>query len=159
MQNATAIPRETALGLCQEIRRENLGKWYTLRGIQCRICGVFSGGDDSKRRFTSRADCQGCGLVNARYETLPQQAEQSAVAEVVIEAPPEPAYEAAPVIYLPPAGFSATQRRRTCVGCGRQFRIAASQPETDYCPTCDYRRLRGQLIQQAGDDEADEVEE
>ena len=155
MQNIAAIPRETALRLCQEIRQDNRGKWYTFNGLWCWGCSTFSRGNPDKLCFASKADCRGCGQFNARFDTLP-----SPEAQVIVEPAPEPAIEEveetfgpAPIIYLPPAGFSATQRRRTCLGCGRQFRIAANQHETDYCPTCDYRRLRGQLIEQAGEDD------
>ena len=148
MQDADAIPRETALGLCREIRQQNRARWYTLNALRCLRCTLFSGDDLDKRCFASKPDYRGCGQVNIRFDALPRPATRP-----VAESAAETVVEASSVIYLPPAGFSATQRKRTCAGCGRQFRIAASQQENEYCPTCDYRRLRGQLIQQAGDDE------
>ncbi len=34
-----------------------------------------------------------------------------------------------------------------CAGCGRQFRLEAGQGrEVRYCPTCDYRHARKQLV-------------
>jgi hypothetical protein len=89
--------------------------------------------------FSSRPDFRGCGQVNALFDALPRSAPSP-----VVEMPPEPVS----VIYLPPAGFSARQRRMVCAACGRQFRLATGQTDAEYCPTCDYRRMRGQLIQQ-----------
>lgn len=154
MQNTNAISRETALRLCREIREENRGKWYTLDGLRCWWCSTFSGVPEN-RRFASRPDCRGCRLVDARYDTLAKPTQRQG-ADRAVEPADDVATEPVPfVIYLPPAGFSATQRRRVCASCGRQFRIAASQRESDYCPTCDYRRLRGQLIEQTSDDGED----
>ncbi len=165
MQNMNAIPSEKARRLCQEILGENRGRWYTITGLRCWWCSTFSNSPE-KRRFASKPDCRGCHQVNARYDALPKTGFVIVTEpETVTEAPPETEtepeadFEPSPVIYLPPAGFSATQRKRTCAGCGRQFRIAASQPESDYCPTCDYRRLRGQLIEQTPDDASDEGQE
>ena len=142
MDEMDAIPVVTALGLCKEIRQANRGRWYTANGLRCMACAALSRGNTEKMRIASKRDYRGCEQVNVRFDALPRPA-----------APPPPEVEIETnIIYLPPAGFSATQRRRTCAGCGRQFRIAASQQESDYCPTCDYRRLRGQLIQQAGED-------
>ena len=164
VQNATEIPNETALRLCQEIREENRGKWYTLNGLRCWWCSTFSSSPE-KRCFASRPDFRGCGQVNARYDTLPKtgfvlvtETAAEAPAETDTETWPGDAAESPPVICLPPAGFSAMQRRVVCAGCGRQFRIAANQKEREYCPTCDYRRLRGQLIEQIGDDGEDDDE-
>lgn len=35
---------------------------------------------------------------------------------------------------------------RTCQGCGRSFRAAGHREEyLEYCPTCDYRRIRHRI--------------
>ncbi len=65
---ANPIPRDMALQLCAEIRGKYHGKWYTLAGMQCGGCVLFSKGDPAKMCFSSRADFRGCNLVNARYD-------------------------------------------------------------------------------------------
>ena len=62
-----AIPKETALALCAEIRQQYLGKWWTFAGWQCWGCTTFSHGDPAKMCVSSRPDYRGCNLVTARY--------------------------------------------------------------------------------------------
>jgi hypothetical protein len=62
-----AIPKETALALCAEIRQQYLGKWYTLAGMQCWGCTTFSQGDPAKMCVSNDPGYRGCNLVNARY--------------------------------------------------------------------------------------------
>lgn len=68
---ANAIPKETAVQLCAEIREENRGKWWTLAGMQCWGCSTF-GKDEEHRCVASRPDYRGCNLVNARYDRRTQ---------------------------------------------------------------------------------------
>ena len=63
----SAIPKETALALCAEIRQQYLGKWYTLAGLQCWGCTTFSQGDSAKMCIGNDPGYCGCNLVNARY--------------------------------------------------------------------------------------------
>ncbi|MCL5027007.1 MAG: hypothetical protein M1531_11040 [Chloroflexi bacterium] len=63
-----AIPRETALQLCAEIRVKNQGKWYTFNGLWCWGCSRFTGGDPAKLCFSSRPDNRRCAQINARYD-------------------------------------------------------------------------------------------
>ena len=63
----SAIPRETALRLCGEIREQYRGKWYAIAGLQCWGCATFSKGDPASMCVSSRPDYRGCNLVNARY--------------------------------------------------------------------------------------------
>ncbi len=57
------IPKETAYQLCEEILRENRGKWFTFCGLWCWGCARF-GGDDPAQRCGGMADCP---QVVARY--------------------------------------------------------------------------------------------
>ena len=62
------IPREAALELCAQIRRQYQGKWYTLAGMQCMGCLKASKGDVAKMCVSSQPDNRGCNLVTKRYE-------------------------------------------------------------------------------------------
>jgi hypothetical protein len=62
-----AIPRETALQLCAEIRQENRGKWYRFAHIQCWGCTTYAKGDPDKLCLNSQEGYRGCNLVNKRY--------------------------------------------------------------------------------------------
>jgi hypothetical protein len=68
IETDNAIPKETALQLCAEIRQEVRGKWYTFAGLQCWGCATFSKGDPAKMCVSSRPDFRGRALVNARYD-------------------------------------------------------------------------------------------
>ena len=63
-----AIPKDQALAICEEIRAENRGKWYTVNGMWCWGCTTFTKGDASKRCFAADEDCRGCAQVNARFD-------------------------------------------------------------------------------------------
>ena len=65
--SVNAIPKETALALCADIRQQYLGKWYTLAGVQCWGCTTFSQGDPAKMCVGNDPGYCGCNLVNARY--------------------------------------------------------------------------------------------
>ena len=67
LDSVQAIPKETALTLCAEIRQQYLGKWWTFAGLQCWGCVKFSQGDSAKMCVSSRPDYRGCNLVTARY--------------------------------------------------------------------------------------------
>jgi len=64
------IPKQAALQLCEEIRTQYKGKWYTLAGMQCMGCLTASKGDPAKMCVSSRSDYRGCNLVTARYNRL-----------------------------------------------------------------------------------------
>lgn len=65
---ANAIPREVASQLCEQIRQENRGKWYTFSGLWCLGCETFTKGDPTKLCWACSPDCRGCTQVNARYD-------------------------------------------------------------------------------------------
>ena len=54
------IPDEMAVKLCDEVRDDNSGKWYTFRGLWCWGCRKFSKGDAGKRRYASKDGNRGC---------------------------------------------------------------------------------------------------
>lgn len=62
------IPREEALRLCAEIRRENRGRWYTFNGLWCWGCATFTGCEATKMCWHSPPNYRGCSQVNARHE-------------------------------------------------------------------------------------------
>ncbi len=63
-----AIPQETALQLCEEIRAANRGKWYTSNGIWCLICEKQAKGDSARLCFSNTPEYRGCSQVNQRYD-------------------------------------------------------------------------------------------
>ncbi len=65
-----AIPKDQALELCEQVRRENRGKWYTYPWWWCWGCTTFTKGDVSKRCFNATADHRGCAQVNQRFESV-----------------------------------------------------------------------------------------
>jgi hypothetical protein len=64
-----AISKDVALQLCEEIRKKNLGKWYSPNGIWCTMCFRFSGGDVSLC-FNNKPGYMGCSQVIALYERM-----------------------------------------------------------------------------------------
>jgi hypothetical protein len=62
------IPNELALKLCEEIRKENRGRWYSFYGIWCTMCNKVSKGDVAKLCFCGRTDNRGCSQVNNRWD-------------------------------------------------------------------------------------------
>lgn len=69
-----AIPRDAALQLCQEIRKENHGKWYKWTAWMCWGCTTFGKNDVDRMCVGSQPDYRGCLQVNARYDQQhPQQ--------------------------------------------------------------------------------------
>ncbi len=63
-----AIPADLALRLCEEIRKENRGKWYKWTAWWCWGCSTFTKGDPAKMCYRTHPQCRGCGQVNARYD-------------------------------------------------------------------------------------------
>jgi hypothetical protein len=63
-----AIPAETGLRLCEEIRRDNAGKWYSFNGLWCWGCAKAAGGDPAKYCFANGVGNRGCAQVNRRFE-------------------------------------------------------------------------------------------
>jgi len=59
-----AIPKDVAFQLCEEIRKEKAGRWFT----QCWGCVKFSKGDPTKMCVNSPPDYRGCKLVSERYD-------------------------------------------------------------------------------------------
>ncbi len=70
---ANAIPQEIADELCEEIRTQYRGKWWTVAGWQCWGCTTFTKGDPAKRCYgASSPDNRGCGQVNQRFDETQQ---------------------------------------------------------------------------------------
>jgi hypothetical protein len=65
MSTGKEIPREVALKLCDEIRAENKGKWFSLGRLQCWGCYPFAKGNPEKLCLSSK---EGCNLINQRYK-------------------------------------------------------------------------------------------
>jgi hypothetical protein len=65
MTKGMDIPREVALKLCEEIRAENKGRWFSLGRLQCWGCYTWAKGDQEKLCLSSK---EGCNLVNKRYK-------------------------------------------------------------------------------------------
>ncbi len=65
MSTGKDIPREAALKLCEEIRAENKGKWFSLGGLQCFFCYRSARGNPEKLCLSSK---EGCNLVNKRHK-------------------------------------------------------------------------------------------
>lgn len=66
--SAGAIDRDTAFQICAAIRRKYRGKWYTLAGMQCAGCSLFSKGQPAKMCVSNRPGYRGCNLVNAAFD-------------------------------------------------------------------------------------------
>jgi hypothetical protein len=64
------IPKDVAWQLCQQIQKENRGKWLTLGGWQCWGCSTFAKDRQDKRCFNSKEGNRGCNLVNLRYDRM-----------------------------------------------------------------------------------------
>jgi hypothetical protein len=62
----TPIPKDEAMKLCSEIRKEKGIKLFS----QCWGCMRFSKGDSEKMCFNSKPDNRGCRLVNKQYDSL-----------------------------------------------------------------------------------------
>ena len=58
----SSIKKSVALVLCDKIRQENSGKWYTIAGLICWYCMKSSHGNLDKMRKVKGYG--GCGLVN-----------------------------------------------------------------------------------------------
>ena len=67
-QSEPAIPPETALALCDEIRKHHRNKWYTLARWQCLGCDLFSSDPVTQMGFSGKPHFRGCELVNAIYD-------------------------------------------------------------------------------------------
>jgi len=64
------IPKDVALQLCEKIREDNRGRWYSFYGVWCWGCYNFTKGDPDKLCFSGRPDNRGCSQVNKRYDRL-----------------------------------------------------------------------------------------
>lgn len=62
------IPREIALKLCEEIRKENERKRFGIGKTQCWGCYKFAKEDSSKLCIFTNEMNRGCSQVNKRYE-------------------------------------------------------------------------------------------
>ena len=62
------IKKAVALVLCDKIRQENSGKWYTVAGLTCWYCMKSSNGNLAKMRRIK--GYRGCELVNDWYVKL-----------------------------------------------------------------------------------------
>ncbi len=63
-----AIPKPIAYELCQEIRLEQVTRWYSWFFSPCWNCVVISNGNPAKMRIGDQAGYSGCERVNARYQ-------------------------------------------------------------------------------------------
>ena len=64
------IKKSVALLLCDKIRQENSGKWYTFAGLTCWSCMRSSKGNLTKMRMRRIKGYRGCRLVNDWYVKL-----------------------------------------------------------------------------------------
>ena len=64
------IPKDVAFRLCEEIREENRGRWYSPARWQCWGCTKFTKGDPDKMCFNNQEGYRGCNLVNKRYDII-----------------------------------------------------------------------------------------
>ena len=64
----SAIPQDVAFQLCDEIRQQYRGKWYTFAGMQCWGCTTFSRDDQTRMCLSNQPGYRGCNLVNSRYD-------------------------------------------------------------------------------------------
>ena len=64
------IKKTVALRLCDTLRRENSGKWYTFSGLMCWSCMRSSKGNLAKMRLRRNKGYRGCRLVNNWYDKL-----------------------------------------------------------------------------------------
>ena len=64
------INKSVATLLCDTIRRENAGKWYTPGGLTCWYCLRSSKGNQAKMRMSHQNGYRGCRLVNDWYTKL-----------------------------------------------------------------------------------------
>ena len=63
-----AIPKATAYELCQEIRLEQITRWYSWFFSPCWNCTVFANGNPAKMRISDEPGYTGCARVNAHYQ-------------------------------------------------------------------------------------------
>ncbi len=63
-----AIPNDVALRMCEEIRKQNRGRWYSFYGVWCYMCNKVSKNDTTKLCFHGSPDNRGCSQVNNRYD-------------------------------------------------------------------------------------------
>ncbi len=64
------IPREVALELCEQIRKENMGKLFGIGKTQCSICYKLAKDDSSKLCIFVNEANRGCTRINKRYQKL-----------------------------------------------------------------------------------------
>jgi hypothetical protein len=64
----SAIPIETAILICNEIRHKREKKIYSAGELQCKACQKSSQGDPQKMCFASSVDNRGCLYVNERFD-------------------------------------------------------------------------------------------
>lgn len=67
MKKVDAIPKDVAQRLCEEIRKDNRGKWYRWTAWWCWGCETFCQDDPERMCFSSHSDYRGCAQINARY--------------------------------------------------------------------------------------------
>jgi len=64
------IKKSVALLLCEKIRQENSGKWYTWGGLTCWFCMKSAKGKPAKMHMRRKKGYRGCRLVNDWYTKL-----------------------------------------------------------------------------------------
>jgi hypothetical protein len=63
-----AIPKETAIKICQQIQDEREKKIYSVGEIQCVACLKSAKGDPDRMCFSSTKDYRGCEFINKRFD-------------------------------------------------------------------------------------------
>ena len=64
----SAIPIETAILICNDIRQERGKKIYSVGEYQCKACMESSQGDPERMCFSSQVDNRGCLYINQRFD-------------------------------------------------------------------------------------------
>lgn len=62
------IPREEAVALCDEIRKENMAKRFSVGKRQCSFCYKRAGGNSEKLMIFTNPLNRGCSQVNGRFD-------------------------------------------------------------------------------------------
>ena len=64
------IPSEVALELCEQIRKENIGKLFGIGKTECSFCYKLAKDDSSKLCIFANEANRGCTRINKRYQKL-----------------------------------------------------------------------------------------
>jgi len=64
----SAIPKDIALRICEQIQEDRKKKIYSVGELQCIACLKSAKGDPNKMCFTGRLDNRGCEFINKRFD-------------------------------------------------------------------------------------------